>query len=197
MAGVLAPLQTYIPNLRKTPIANPDSNVSYLGRNSLLSTVKVTPPEFIQSHKKSHNSSSNTSVTASKQYQNLLNNRSNEILSGRFLTVDNSQHPQETSNEVQEKEQSITAKNNSEQVPEDSDKFLTTQAPPTISFGSKGVSVRILQQLLSSNGYGVGINGKFTAVTEIAVKSFQGQRNLEIDGVVGPSTWSELTKSWD
>ncbi|MBW4505880.1 MAG: peptidoglycan-binding protein [Scytonematopsis contorta HA4267-MV1] len=141
-----------------------------------------------------HKSSSSALATASKQYQNLLSNRGNKILAGRFLTVDNSQQPQQISSEAQEEQQSINTENNSEQVPEDSDKFVTTQAPPTISFGSRGVSVRILQQLLATNGYGVGINGKFTAVTEIAVKSFQGQRNLEIDGVVGPSTWVELTK---
>jgi murein L,D-transpeptidase YcbB/YkuD len=190
MVGVLAPLQTYIPTLRKTPTNNLDSKVSYLGGNSLLSNVKVTPPEFMQLHK----SSSSALATASKQYQNLLSNRGNKILAGRFLTVDNSQQPQQISSEAQEEQQSINTENNSEQVPEDSDKFVTTQAPPTISFGSRGVSVRILQQLLATNGYGVGINGKFTAVTEIAVKSFQGQRNLEIDGVVGPSTWVELTK---
>jgi len=64
---------------------------------------------------------------------------------------------------------------------------------PVIGFGSSGISVKILQKLLISNGYGVPLDGVFGPVTESAVKAFQNRRSLSIDGVVGQKTWWELT----
>ena len=64
---------------------------------------------------------------------------------------------------------------------------------PTLNFGSSGVAVRALQQLLVSNGYGVRVDGDFGALTETAVKAFQNQRNLATDGIVGQRTWGALT----
>jgi len=64
---------------------------------------------------------------------------------------------------------------------------------PIIGFGSSGTSVRVLQKLLISNGYGVPVDGVFGPVTEIAVKAFQNRRRLSTDGLVGQKTWSELT----
>jgi peptidoglycan hydrolase-like protein with peptidoglycan-binding domain len=65
---------------------------------------------------------------------------------------------------------------------------------PTLRFGDSGNAVRVLQRLLSSNGYPVRIDGNFGALTETAVKAFQSQQNLVADGVVGPKTWQKLTK---
>jgi peptidoglycan hydrolase-like protein with peptidoglycan-binding domain len=65
---------------------------------------------------------------------------------------------------------------------------------PTLRFGSSGNAVRVLQQLLISNGYSVRIDGYFGALTETAVKAFQSRRNLVVDGIVGPKTWRELTR---
>jgi murein L,D-transpeptidase YcbB/YkuD len=67
------------------------------------------------------------------------------------------------------------------------------QPMPILRFGSSGVPVRILQQLLVSNGYGLKVDGVFGPVTETAVKAFQSQRELLIDGIVGQRTWWELT----
>ncbi|MEH2395585.1 MAG: peptidoglycan-binding domain-containing protein [Nostoc sp.] len=64
---------------------------------------------------------------------------------------------------------------------------------PIINFGSSGVPVRALQQLLVSNGYAVRVDGIFGALTETAVKAFQNQRNLATDGIVGQRTWRALT----
>jgi hypothetical protein len=64
---------------------------------------------------------------------------------------------------------------------------------PVISFGSSGVSVRVLQRLLLSNGYGIPVDGVFGPITETAVKAFQNRRNLSADGMVGQKTWWELT----
>lgn len=65
---------------------------------------------------------------------------------------------------------------------------------PVLRFGTTGISVRVLQRLLASNGYGVEIDGRFGALTEAAVKAFQSQQEITIDGIVGQVTWSELTR---
>jgi Putative peptidoglycan binding domain len=64
---------------------------------------------------------------------------------------------------------------------------------PVIGFGNSGISVKVLQKLLVSNGYGVPIDGVFGPITETAVKAFQNRRSLSTDGVVGQKTWWELT----
>lgn len=65
---------------------------------------------------------------------------------------------------------------------------------PTLRFGNSGVAVRALQRLLVAKGYPIGIDGNFGALTETAVKAFQVQRNLAVDGVVGFNTWNSLTR---
>ena len=76
-----------------------------------------------------------------------------------------------------------------------SGQFFTSynQRLPNLSFGTSGLSVRILQRLLLANGYAIRVDGNFGALTEIAVKAFQSNRNLTIDGVVGQQTWQQLT----
>ncbi len=58
--------------------------------------------------------------------------------------------------------------------------------------GSFGDSVRELQELLASQGYGIAIDGDFGAATELAVKLFQQNHNLTVDGIVGRQTWALL-----
>lgn len=65
--------------------------------------------------------------------------------------------------------------------------------PPTVREGSKGPSVTLLQQLLTDYGYVVdAIDGDFGANTEAAVREFQGDYGLEVDGIVGPKSWAAL-----
>jgi peptidoglycan hydrolase-like protein with peptidoglycan-binding domain len=67
--------------------------------------------------------------------------------------------------------------------------------PPTIQRGSQGDWVRILQSELIYRGYDVGptgIDGKFGGYTEAAVKHFQQDYRLLVDGIVGPQTWGAL-----
>jgi Putative peptidoglycan binding domain len=71
---------------------------------------------------------------------------------------------------------------------------LRSPSLPMLKFNNSGISVRVLQKLLVSNGYTIGVDGFFGALTESAVKAFQNQRNLVADGIVGTKTWSELTK---
>ncbi len=70
---------------------------------------------------------------------------------------------------------------------------LDSTSLPTLRFGNSGISVKVLQRILLSNGYAVRVDGTFGALTETAVKAFQSQRDLAEDGVVGGNTWRELT----
>jgi hypothetical protein len=59
-------------------------------------------------------------------------------------------------------------------------------------------SVRELQQLLSHR-YNVAVDGQFGPGTEAAVRQFQADNGLVVDGLVGPATWALLVESqiWD
>ena len=64
---------------------------------------------------------------------------------------------------------------------------------PTIKYGSRGSDVTYLQQCLTAKGYGVGaIDGIFGVKTREAVKAFQAENGLTVDGIVGPKTWAKL-----
>lgn len=63
----------------------------------------------------------------------------------------------------------------------------------TLKFGSKGSDVTYLQKRLVAKGYYVGkIDSDFGSKTENAVKAFQAEHNLVIDGIVGVKTWTAL-----
>jgi peptidoglycan hydrolase-like protein with peptidoglycan-binding domain len=65
--------------------------------------------------------------------------------------------------------------------------------PPTVKKGSTGAAVRMLQRLLADFGYDPGeVDGDFGAKTEKAVREFQGDFGLDVDGIVGPKTWAAL-----
>ncbi len=65
---------------------------------------------------------------------------------------------------------------------------------PTLHFGHRGISVKVLQRLLIYNGYAISVDGIFGALTETAVKAFQNQHDLGVDGVVGNKTWRALSQ---
>lgn len=59
--------------------------------------------------------------------------------------------------------------------------------------GSRGDSVKTLQSLLATKGYGLEPDGIFGPLTEEAVKAFQASVGLEvIDGIVGEKTWAKI-----
>ena len=61
---------------------------------------------------------------------------------------------------------------------------------PTVRRGSSGPPVGELQQSLNrAIGAGLAPDGQFGAMTDGAVRAFQGDRGLAIDGIVGPATW--------
>jgi N-acetylmuramoyl-L-alanine amidase len=64
--------------------------------------------------------------------------------------------------------------------------------------GSSGRDVRDVQQRLLALGSAIDadeLEGRFDSSTEAAVKAFQQQRGLLVDGRVGPETWAELIEA--
>jgi len=68
----------------------------------------------------------------------------------------------------------------------------------TVSYGSVGSDVRVLQEKLNKKGYRgqnglpLEVDGEFGTNTLFAVRAFQLAKGLEVDGVVGPKTWAKL-----
>lgn len=72
---------------------------------------------------------------------------------------------------------------------------VQTSVRGTVKRGSRGADVTYLQQRLTAKGYGVGaIDGIFGQKTLEAVKAFQAENHLTVDGVVGKNTWKTLEK---
>lgn len=63
----------------------------------------------------------------------------------------------------------------------------------TISVGSSGTAVAILQQALGTAGYGITkADGSFGPGTQSVVEQFQTDKGLTPDGSAGPNTWSSF-----
>ena len=74
----------------------------------------------------------------------------------------------------------------------------TTVKLPTLRKGNKGSYVSLLQTLLLNRGYKLpkyGADGDFGNETFAAVKQFQQDWGLKVDGIVGPETWQYLETS--
>jgi len=77
----------------------------------------------------------------------------------------------------------------------DSDFEKVSVSLPILRKGSFGKSVKSLQLILDSKDYSIGkcgIDGDFGADTDSAVRKFQEDFGIEIDGIVGKDTWSNL-----
>ena len=69
---------------------------------------------------------------------------------------------------------------------------------PTLRRGDAGPYVTLAQTELINRGYDLGkwgADGKFGEATERAVKQFQQDWGLSMDGVIGPRTWEMLESS--
>lgn len=63
----------------------------------------------------------------------------------------------------------------------------------TLRTGSRNSDVTYLQKRLTAQGYGVGeIDGSFGQKTLEAVKAYQADYGLTVDGIVGAKTWASL-----
>ncbi len=77
-------------------------------------------------------------------------------------------------------------------VPDPPAGVTVPQFPGYCSLGSHDNATRQVQQRLSDRGFTIQVDGDFGAETAIAVKSFQANKGLDVDGVVGPLTWNVL-----
>lgn len=68
---------------------------------------------------------------------------------------------------------------------------------PTLMLGDKNSFIKELQLKLKILGYYNGSpDGMFEDDTNEAVKNFQSDNNLKVDGIVGPITWRTLNRSF-
>jgi len=63
---------------------------------------------------------------------------------------------------------------------------------PQTSKGAKEHPVPTLQYLLRARGHTVVVDGMFGSATDAAVRRFQQEKGLVVDGIVGSQTWSKL-----
>jgi peptidoglycan hydrolase-like protein with peptidoglycan-binding domain len=63
---------------------------------------------------------------------------------------------------------------------------------PLVRKGDSEHPVQTLQHLLRARDHDVVVDGDFGPMTDAAVRAFQKQKNLAVDGIVGPRTWSAL-----
>jgi N-acetylmuramoyl-L-alanine amidase len=64
--------------------------------------------------------------------------------------------------------------------------------------GDRGPEITDIQQRLAELGYlptPEHASGAFDETMDQAVRAFQGQRSLRVDGVVGPDTWNQLVEA--
>ena len=65
-----------------------------------------------------------------------------------------------------------------------------------VKIGSTGKTIRYLQESLAKLGYNPGpIDGIFGPKTDTAVRSFQMNKGLVVDGIVGNNTWGAIDKA--
>jgi murein L,D-transpeptidase YcbB/YkuD len=190
MTGIFVTGQQYQPNLPEQPLVNHESAVEQVTSAQsieLISTVQITPPEFIEVGQ----SDAASEVSLRNEVKKIVSNLITKIRLRDSVSV------------VEANPSTISINLGVQQEPTLSSPLFAdgTIAPeyrqeqssiPTLQFGNSGVSVRVLQKLLLSSGYGIGVDGFFGAVTETAVKAFQNQRSLVADGIVGQKTWAEL-----
>lgn len=176
MTGVLTIRQASGANLPQQQLFQMENDVNQSKQSQLEITAQVTPPEFIQTDGISQASPSAIAV----EKEHILKKISKK---NQFLASSNLGESKKYSQSGGKVRANATGR---------FQKF-SSQPLPTLYFGSSGVAVRVLQRLLVANGYAVRVDGIFGALTETAVKAFQNQGNLGVDGIVGQLTWRALT----
>ena len=91
----------------------------------------------------------------------------------------------------------ISALSNTPYIDENGHAFVvvsTTSGYPTLRRGAVSTYVLVLQDALNVLGYTTyTLDGRFGANTERAVRAFQSNFGLSVDGIVGCNTWKKLT----
>ena len=63
-----------------------------------------------------------------------------------------------------------------------------------LAYGSSGNEVKDLQNRLKQAGYNIAVDGKFGPETQNAVKKFQKDMGLVVDGIFGKNSWAAITE---
>ena len=69
---------------------------------------------------------------------------------------------------------------------------MALQPWPRIREGRKAHPVPSLQYHLRARGHVVTVDGDFGPETDAAVRAYQEEKHLAVDGIVGPQTWQAL-----
>ena len=81
------------------------------------------------------------------------------------------------------------------QIPQ---KGVSSTTRPEIWYGHTGSAVEFLQKVLNDFGYNAGtVDGIFGAKTAGAVRAFQTDAGLKVDGIVGIATWGAINEALD
>ena len=64
-----------------------------------------------------------------------------------------------------------------------------------MQYGSQGEQVKKLQQELNKYGYKLDVDGQFGTKTQAAVRDYQKNNGLSVDGIVGKNTWGKLNSA--
>ncbi|MBC1213401.1 peptidoglycan-binding protein [Trichormus variabilis ARAD] len=191
MTGVLAKNQPSTSIVPKKPAIQLDKGVknSIQGESyQLISSAKITPPEFTQLNE---NDSTIKANYQPENYKSLIT-KTQKVLEKDLYSVDEFNNFQAVRVKFSQEPRLISQRFRNEILI--ARRSTTRRNLPTLRFGNSGVAVRALQRLLVAKGYAVRVDGNFGALTETAVKAFQIQRNLSVDGVVGFNTWYSLTR---
>jgi hypothetical protein len=178
MKGVLTNKQIDLPPLtaqQPFSAANGMQQSKKSQETKLVSTHQVTPPEFIKIDK---NNAAQLPYLRRMGEKIIADIRRKRLFANSLELTENLNQP-------------VAVKQNVETLA--LYQRVNSQPMPTLNFGHSGLAVRILQQLLVASGYGLEIDGIFGPLTETAVRAFQTQRRIVVDGIVGRKTWWELT----
>lgn len=67
--------------------------------------------------------------------------------------------------------------------------------PRMVDKGMSGPDVCVLQAVLTARGYyTAGISGAIDEITDAAIRAYQTDAGLAVDGVVGPKTWESILR---
>ena len=75
------------------------------------------------------------------------------------------------------------------------DQVGSVEAPFDMANGDEGDAVKLLQMALEMHGYSVGyagMDGELGSYTEEALRDFQRDHGLAVDGIAGTETWTAL-----
>ena len=72
----------------------------------------------------------------------------------------------------------------------------TTSGYPTLRRGAVSTYVLVLQDALNALGYSTRtLDGKFGPNTESALRAYQRQAGLSVDGICGCSSWKQISSA--